>query len=159
MCGVTDAYQPVERRLGLTRRCLQVFADFRNPVSIITKNALVTRDIDILAELAAHDAISVCLSFTTLDPNLHRVMEPRASHPNQRLHAIEVLTRAGIPVGVNVAPVIPGLTDHEIPRLLEAAAEAGATGVGWMLLRLPRQVKTLFLDWLAREQPRRAARV
>jgi DNA repair photolyase len=159
MCGVTDAYQPVERRLGLTRRCLQVFAEFRNPVQIITKNALVVRDIDILSELAAHDATSVCLSITTLDAKLHRVMEPRASHPQQRLRAVEALAKAGIPVGVNVAPIIPGLTDHEIPAILAAAYEAGAQSAGHIVLRLPRNVKELFTAWLERHYPERKDKV
>jgi len=159
MCGVTDAYQPVERRLELSRRCLQVFAEFRNPVQIITKNALVVRDIDILSELAAHDAASVCFSITTLDPKLHRLMEPRASHPQQRLGAVEAVARAGIPVAVNVAPVIPGLTDHEIPAILAAAREAGAESAGHSVLRLPRNVKQLFTAWLERHYPERKDKV
>jgi DNA repair photolyase len=159
MCGVTDAYQPVERRLGLTRRCLQVFAEFRNPVSIITKNALVVRDIDILKELAEHDATVANLSITTLDAKLHRVMEPRASHPEQRLRAIEALAEAGIPVGVSVAPIIPGLTDHEIPAILAGARSAGAQWAGHTVLRLPRNVKELFTSWLERHHPERRDKV
>ncbi len=159
LSGVTDPYQPIERRLGLTRRCLRVFADYRNPVQVITKNALVTRDADILAELAEHSAASVFLSVTTLDPELHRVMEPRASHPEQRLRAIEALARAGIPVGVMVAPVVPGLTDHEIPAILAAAAQAGATSAGHIVLRLPRNVKELFEAWLERHYPDRKDKV
>src|SRR5688572_25773449 len=122
--GVTDPYQPVERRLQLTRRCLQVLADFRNPVVIITKNHLVTRDIDLLGELAEHQAARVFLSVTTLDGNVSRVMEPRASHPTRRLAAIEALARAGVSVGALVAPVIPGLTDHELPSIIAAASQA-----------------------------------
>lgn len=159
MCGVTDAYQPIERRLGITRRCLQVFAEFRNPVQIITKNALVARDLDVLSELAAHDATSVTLSITTLDSKLHRVMEPRASHPLQRLRAVEALAEAGIPVGVSVAPIIPGLTDHEIPAILAAAREAGAEYAGHLVLRLPRNVKELFTAWLERHFPDRKEKV
>ncbi len=130
MSGVTDCYQPLERQLGLTRRCLEVFADFRNPLAIVTKNFLVTRDIDILHLLAAHNAIAVCISMTTLDAKLARKMEPRASTPARRLEALEKLNAAGIPAGVLVCPVIPGLTDHEIPAILEAAARAGARFAG-----------------------------
>jgi DNA repair photolyase len=159
MSGVTDAYQPIERRLEITRRCLRVFAEFRNPVSIITKSALVARDADLLSELALHDAASACLSITTLDPKLHRIMEPRASHPGERLRAIEALARAGIPVGVNVAPIIPGLTDHEIPAILAAARGAGARFAGHIVLRLPRNVKELFVGWLERHHPDRKQKI
>jgi DNA repair photolyase len=157
--GVTDAYQPLERRLRLTRRCLEIFAAFRNPVGIITKNALVARDADILSELASFEAASVALSLTTLDSALHRAMEPRASSPGQRLRAIEALAEAGIPVGVMVAPVIPGLTDHEIPSLLHAAAGAGASFASYLVLRLPHGVKELFADWLERNFPERKDKV
>jgi DNA repair photolyase len=159
MSGVTDPYQPVERRLGITRRCLRVFADFRNPVQLITKNALVTRDSDILSELAAHDAVSVAISITTLDPKLHRSMEPRASHPEQRLRAVAALAEAGVPVGVMVAPIIPGLTDHEMPAILQAARSAGAGFAGHIVLRLPRNVKELFAAWLDRHHPERKEKV
>ena len=159
MSGVTDPYQPVERRLGITRRCLEVLAEFRNPVVIITKNHLVTRDIDVLQRLAAHDAAMVNLSVTTLRRSLQRVMEPRTSTPEKRLEAIRRLSGAGIPVGVLVAPVIPGLTDHEMPRILERAAEAGAVRAGWVMLRLPYAVKDLFEDWLERHFPDRKAKV
>src|SRR5436190_4957392 len=124
--GVTDCYQPVERRLKLTRRCLEVLAQFRNPVGIITKNHLVTRDVDVLGELSRHQAAAVFISVTTLDASLAKKMEPRASLPNHRLAAIETLSQAGVQVGVMVAPVIPGLTDHEMPAILAAAAGAGA---------------------------------
>ena len=126
LSGVTDPYQPIERRLGLTRRCLEVFAEFRNPVGVVTKSHLICRDSDLLAELAQHQAAAAFLSITTLDAELARRMEPRATQPAGRLAAIEELTRAGVPVGVLVAPVIPGLTDHELPAILEAAAKAGA---------------------------------
>ncbi len=153
MSGVTDAYQPVERKLGITRRCLEVLAEFRNPVGIVTKHHLVTRDIDVLARLAEHRAVSVTLSVTTLDAELARVLEPRASAPRRRLDAIRALAQAGIPVGVNVAPVIPGLTDHEMLGIIEAAAEAGATHAGWIMLRLPFAVAPLFEQWLGEHRP------
>jgi len=148
MSGVTDCYQPVERKLQLTRGCLKVLAECRNPVVIITKNFLVTRDIDVLRELARFDAVSVCLSVTTLDADLARKMEPRTSSPRQRLAAIKALAEAGVPVGVNVAPVIPGLTDHEILPVVEACVEAGAKFAGYTLVRLPYAVKDLFAQWL-----------
>jgi DNA repair photolyase len=157
--GVTDPYQPVERRLELTRRCLQVFAEFRNPIGIVTKNALVARDRDVLAELAKYEAAAVFLSITTLDPDLARVMEPRASAPAARLRAVRVLTEAGIPVGVLVAPIIPGLNDHEAPAILEAAAEAGARYAGYVTLRLPFAVKDLFATWLEQHFPNKKERV
>lgn len=159
MSGVTDPYQPVERRLGITRRCLKVLAEFRNPVAVITKNHLVTRDIDVLSELARCRAVAVTLSITTLDRNLQRVMEPRTSVPERRLEAIAKLAQARIPVGVNVAPVIPGLTDHEIPRILRAASEAGAATAGYIMLRLPYAVKELFESWLRQHFPERADKV
>lgn len=148
--AATDAYQPVERRLNLTRRCLEVFAEFRNPVGIVTKNALVVRDADLLAGLAQHNAAAVFVSVTTLDADLARKMEPRASAPPARLRAIEELTRAGVPVGVMMAPVIPGLNDHEAPAILRAVAEAGAVTACYVVLRLPLGVKDLFGDWLDR---------
>lgn len=159
MSGVTDPYQPVERRLQITRRCLEVLAEFRNPVAIVTKNHLVTRDIDLLQRLAAHRAAAVNLSVTTLRRSLQRVMEPRTSIPEKRLEAVRRLSNAGIPVRVMVAPVIPGLTDHEMPRILERAAEAGAVGAGWIMLRLPHAVKDLFEDWLGRHFPDRKGKV
>jgi DNA repair photolyase len=156
---VTDAYQPIERRLGITRRCLEVFAEFRNPVAIITKSALVQRDADLLAKLAAFDAAAVHISITTLDPRLHRVMEPRAATPRRRLDTIRALSDAGIPVGVMVAPVIPGLTEHEIPNIIEAAARAGARSARWIVLRLPHGLKDLFAAWLERHYPDRKQKV
>lgn len=159
LSGVTDAYQPIERRLELTRRCLQVFAEFRNPIGIVTKNALVTRDIDILKELAAVDAAMVFISVTTLDPKLASLMEPRASTPTARLRAIEELSKAGIPVGVMNAPIIPGLNDHESPSILEACAAAGALAAGYVVLRLPFAVKDLFAAWLEQHFPERKDRV
>jgi DNA repair photolyase len=153
MCGVTDPYQPIERHLRLTRRCLEVLVEYRNPVAVITKNHLVTRDIDLLAELARHEAVVVFVSVTTLDGELARTMEPRTSQPSGRLAAIEELARAGVPAGVLVAPVIPGLTDHEIPSILEAAARAGACQAGYVMLRLPFAVRPLFETWLQQHMP------
>jgi DNA repair photolyase len=159
MSGVTDPYQPVERRLQLTRRCLEVFAEFRNPVGIVTKSALVCRDRDLLSELARYQSAHVFLSITTLDPELARVMEPRAATPAARLRALRELTEAGVPVGVLVAPVIPGLTDHEAPAILKAAHEAGARMAGYVTLRLPFGMKDLFADWLGHHFPERKERV
>ena len=159
MSGVTDCYQPVERRLRVTRRCLEVFAEFCQPVSLITKNALVVRDLDYLTALAGHGAAAVVLSMTTLAPDLSRAMEPRASLPAQRLAAVKALAAAGVPVGVNIAPVVPGLNDHEIPASGAAAAEAGARFAGWGMLRLPLGVKDVFLDWLDRVFPGKRSRV
>src|SRR2546427_7222484 len=155
MSGVTDPYQPIERRLKLTRCCLEVLVEFRNPVAIITKNYLVTRDIDLLTELARHNAAAVNLSITTLDADLARIMEPRTAQPAARLRAIAELTKAGIPAGVFVAPVIPGLTDHELPGIIKAAAEAGAQSAGMVPLRLPYAVKNLFVRWLEEHLPAR----
>ncbi|HEX4997769.1 MAG TPA: PA0069 family radical SAM protein [Terriglobia bacterium] len=151
--GVTDAYQPVERRLELTRRCLAVLAECRNPVVIITKNELVTRDIDLLGELARYQAALVFISVTTLQPELARELEPRASQPARRLAAIEALATARIPVGVLTAPVIPGLTDHEMPAILAAAAKSGAVAAGYVALRLPYGVSDLFEEWLEHHAP------
>ncbi len=159
LCGVTDPYQPVERRLELTRGCLKVLAEYRNPVAIVTKNHLVTRDADLLRELAARDAAVVFISVTTLDGDLCGRMEPRTSQPRLRLDAIRALSEAGIPVGVLVAPVIPALTDHEMPAILAAAAEAGAGCAGYSLLRLPFAVKELFEQWLEEHFPDRKEKV
>lgn len=159
MSGVTDCYQPVERKFKLTRRCLEVLAEFRNPVFIVTKNQLVTRDIDLLAELACHHAAAVWLSITTLDSDLRKVMEPRTSPPTARLAALRELAAAGIPVGVNVAPIIPGLTDHEMPAILKAAADAGATSAGYTVVRLPYAVAPLFEKWLETHFPDRKEKV
>ena len=157
--GVTDAYQPLERRLEITRRCIEVFAEFRNPITIITKSALVTRDIDLFRRLAEDQAVSVALSITTLNPELQRVLEPRASSSKERLRAIEKLTDAGIPTGVMIAPILPGLTDMETPALLEAAASAGAGWAGQIVLRLPHGVRELFDDWLLTHRPLRRKKV
>jgi DNA repair photolyase len=159
MSGVTDCYQPVERKLKLTRQCLEVLAEFRNPVAIVTKNHLVTRDIDLLSELARHRAAAVYLSVTTLDTDLRKVMEPRTSPPASRLSAIAELSKAGIPTGVLVAPVVPGLTDHEIPAIISAAVKAGAKFAGYVTLRLPYAVAPLFEQWLAHHFPDRKEKV
>jgi len=157
--AVTDPYQPVERRLRITRRCLQVFARYRNPLGIVTKSGMVTRDLDVLRELASDDCAVVNVSITSLDDSLRRVMEPRASSPRERLRAVEALARAGVPVGVMVAPIVPGLTDHEIPALVAAAADAGAQRVGRIVLRLPHGVADLFEAWLERHFPERRQKV
>lgn len=159
MSGVTDCYQPVERRLQLTRGCLAVLAEFRNPVGIVTKNALVTRDIDLLRELAAYRAVRVTLSIHSLDQELARRLEPRAALPRQRLAAVRALAEAGVPVGVMVAPIIPALNDHEIPSVLAAAKEAGADWAGMELLRLPLTVAPVFQEWLANHAPGKQAKI
>jgi DNA repair photolyase len=153
MSAIADAYQPVERKLQLTRRCLAVLAEFRNPVGIITKNHLVTRDIDYLAELAKYRAATVAVSLTTLDPVLAKTLEPRASPPSRRLAAIAELSAAGIPVIALTAPMIPGLNDHELPDLLAAAAQAGARTASYTVLRLPWAVAPLFTEWLDHHAP------
>jgi DNA repair photolyase len=159
MSGVTDCYQPVERDLKITRSCLQVMADRRQPVAIITKNALVTRDLDLLRQLAKHEAVGVSISITSLDPAIAAKMEPRASSPRDRLETVRKLAESGIPVSVMVAPIVPGITDHEIPAILEAVKQAGARWASYVTLRLPYQIKDLFLEWLQRHFPDRAAKV
>jgi DNA repair photolyase len=159
LSGVTDAYQPIERKLQITRSCLQILAEFRNPVGIITKNHLVTRDTDHLGELARVNAAAVTLSITTLDPKLARILEPRASSPSQRLEAVAVLHQAGIPVGVNVAPIIPGINDHEIPTITAAAAKAGAQFASYTIIRLPLTVAPVFVAWLENHFPERQEKV
>jgi DNA repair photolyase len=157
--GVTDCYQPAEREFRLTRACLEVAAECRQPVGIITKNALVTRDIDLLQRLADINAVRVSLSITTLDALLARLMEPRTSSPDARLRTIRELTAAGIPTNVMTAPIIPGLNDSEMPAILSAAREAGAQSAGYVLLKLPTTVKDVFTDWLQRTYPDRADRI
>ena len=159
LSGVTDPYQPVEKELELTRSCLKVLAFCRQPVEIITKNYLVTRDLPLLAELAQYEAAAVNLSITTLDPELANKLEPRASTPARRLKAIERLTEAGIPVGVMASPMVPGLNDHELPSILKAAADAGARWAASLPIRLPLAVAPLFLSWLERHYPERRAKV
>ena len=153
LSGVTDCYQPIERKLQITRRCLEVLCEFRNPTIIITKNRLVTRDIDLLRQLTEYDAASVAVSVTSLDRGLQRDLEPRTSTPENRLQAIRELSAARIRVSVMIGPVIPGLNDHEIPAILKAAADAGAAGAGYVVLRLPFAVKALFEQWLEMHRP------
>jgi DNA repair photolyase len=155
----TDVYQPIERRLAITRGLIEVLAETRHPLSIVTKSALVLRDLDLLADMARDGLVKVFVSVTTLDPALARRMEPRAAAPHRRLATIAALREAGVPVGVMVAPIIPALNDHEIERILEAAAGAGAGSAGWVMLRLPHEVRGLFLDWLQAHHPLRAAKV
>lgn len=159
LSGNTDPYQPIERKLKLTRSCLEVLNEFHNPVTIVTKNQLVTRDIDILKEMAAYNTAAVLISITSLDNKLASVMEPRTSKPKLKFAAIKELKEAGIPVGVMVAPVIPGLTDHEIPAILKEAADAGAKFAGYVILRLPHGLKELFLNWLEEYFPERKQKV
>jgi DNA repair photolyase len=159
LSGVTDPYQPVERKLRITRSCLEVLAKFGNPVAIITKNRLVARDIDILRRLAEHKAVAVNVSVTSLDPKLQRILEPRTSSPQARLDTIAQLRNAGIPVGAMVAPVIPGLTDHETPKILDACAKAGAQFAGYTIVRLPWAVAPLFEHWLGEHFPDRKEKV
>jgi DNA repair photolyase len=157
--AVTDPYQPIERRYEITREILQVLEAARHPVGIVTKSALVMRDVDILARMAKHDLVKVALSVTTLDRELARKMEPRAATPSRRLDAVRALSEAGVPVQVMMAPVIPGLNDHEIEAVLEAARDAGAGEAGYVLLRLPLELKDLFREWLATDFPDRANKV
>jgi DNA repair photolyase len=159
LSGVTDPYQPAERHLQLTRRCLEVLVAWRNPVAVVTKSALVTRDRDLFAELARVNAVAVFVSITTLDARLARIMEPRASAPARRLAAITLLAQAGIPVGVMVAPIIPGLTDHEMPAIVDAAVQAGARFAGHTIVRLPYSVKELFTQWVETHYPERKQKI
>lgn len=155
----TDPYQPIERSYRVTRGLLEVLAEYRHPVSIITKGALVERDLDLLQELAGYNAVSVMVSLTSLDAGLKRLLEPRAAAPARRLRTMERLSNAGIPVGTLIAPVIPALTDHELEHLLGSAADAGARSAGYVLLRLPHEVEPLFTEWLRAHYPDRADRV
>lgn len=157
--GVTDCYQPAEKKFRITRGCLEVLAEFRNPVGLVTKNHLICRDLDVLRELSRHQCVMAFVSVTTLDSELARKLEPRASLPAHRLDAIATLAGAGIPVGVMVAPVIPGLTDVEIPCILKAAREAGAQAAGSVMLRLPYAVKDLFSAWLETHFPEKRDRI
>ncbi|MEY2563865.1 MAG: hypothetical protein QOH88_2058 [Verrucomicrobiota bacterium] len=159
MSGVTDPYQPIERKLRITRGCLEVLAKFRNPVAIITKNRLVTRDADLLGELAGYNAAAVNVSVTSLNPELQRILEPRTSSPAARLEAIATLSAAGVPVGVMVAPIIPGLTDHEVPKILEACGKAGASFAGYTIVRLPWAIAPLFEHWLDEHFPDKKQKV
>lgn len=159
MSGVTDPYQPIEKELRITRKCISVLAESKHPLVIITKNYGVTRDIDLLSQLGEIGAVRVVLSITSLDKTLTATMEPRTSRPQKRLQAVRELTQAGIPVHVNIAPLIPGLTDDEIVPIMEAAAEAGATSVSCIIIRLPYGVKDLFVKWLEDHHPDRKQKV
>jgi DNA repair photolyase len=159
LSGVTDCYQPAERHFEITRRCLQVALEARQPLSIITKNALIVRDLDLLAPMAERNLVHVSLSVTTLDQSLSRIMEPRTSSPEAKLKAIAGLSEAGVPVNVMVAPIVPGLTDSEVPAILREAKAAGARRAGYVLLRLPLTVEPVFLEWLQRTQPQKAAKI
>ena len=159
MSGVTDPYQPVEARLEITRGCLEVLARYRNPVLIITKNFLVTRDIDLLAKMARKNLVRVAISVTSLDPGLTRRMEPRTSAPGRRIEAIRALASAGVSVGVFAAPLIPGINDEDMPAVIAAASEAGASFASYTILRLPHSVEEIFLQWLSREFPGRREKV
>ena len=152
----TDPYQPVERRLGITRSLLELLAECRHPVSIVTKGSLIERDLDLLSAMAEMNLVSVMISVTTLDDSLKRIMEPRTASPARRLTTISTLANSGVPVGVLVAPVIPAINDREIEAILEAAAEAGADSAAHILLRLPHEVATLFREWLDEHFPERA---
>ena len=157
--GVTDCYQQAEKHFKITRKCLEVLLEFRNPVGIVTKNYLVTRDIDVLQSLSEFNCVEVVISLTTLDSDLSSKMEPRASHPTYRLKAIEKLAANGIPVMVLIAPVIPGLNDHEIPQIIEKSVEVGASNAGFVMLRLPYGVKDMFSKWLELHYPHRLSKV
>jgi DNA repair photolyase len=157
--GVTDCYQPAERQFRLTRACLEVCLEARQPINIITKNALVTRDLDLLGEMALHNLVRVSVSITSLRQELARIMEPRTSSPQARLSALRELSSAGVPTFVMVAPTIPGLTDSEMPEILRAASEAGAQGAAYVLLRLPTTVREVFHEWLDRQLPDEAEKV
>ncbi len=155
----TDPYQPIEERYGITQDVLKVLSAYNHPVGIVTKSARVARDVNILADLAGRGLVHVMISVTSLDHRLARKMEPRASTPRRRLEAIELLSRAGVPVGVMVAPVIPGLTDHELEPILQASADAGAKSAGYILLRMPHEISNLAREWLTENVPDRASRV
>lgn len=157
--GVTDCYQPAERRFRLTRGCLEVAAECRQPLGIVTKNALVTRDLDLLTQMAGCNVVRVAVSLTTLDTKLACALEPATSKPEARLRTIQALTAASVPCHVMLAPIIPGLNDTEIPRLLEAAADAGAVAATYILLRMPLTVQPVFRDWLSRNRPDEAERI
>ncbi|HRQ47326.1 MAG TPA: PA0069 family radical SAM protein, partial [Rhodocyclaceae bacterium] len=155
----TDAWQPIERRLGLTRKLLEILAETRHPFTVVTKSAAIERDIDLLADMARDNLVQVMFSVTTLDDELARRMEPRAPRPARRLQAMGTLAAAGIPVGVLFAPLIPALNDHDMEAVLEAAHAAGAESAGYVLLRLPHELDALFTDWLERHYPDRARHV
>jgi len=159
LSGVTDCYQPAERQFKLTRSCLETGFEFRQPMGIITKNALVTRDLDLLIPMASQRLVEVSISITTLNRELAQSLEPRTSSPAAKLRAIQTLANAGIPVRILVAPLIPGLNDSEVPAILKAAREAGASSAGYVLLRLPLTVEPVFREWLERNLPSHRDRI
>jgi len=159
MSGNTDCYQPAERKYKITRQILEVFLEYRNPVSILTKNALILRDLDLLKELASMNLVSTLLSITSLDPMLRQKLEPRTSTSKMKLKAMEELSKAGIPTGVMVGPIIPGLNDNEVPNILKRSSEAGATRVAHTILRLPYAILPIFTDWIEKNYPEKAKRV
>ena len=159
MSGNTDSYQPAERQLGITRRCTEVLLEHRHPFGIITKNSLLLRDLDLLAEAARLRLVRVCLSITTLDEDVRRILEPRTASIAQRFRALEALSAAGVPTMVNIAPVIPGLTDHELIGIARRAADAGARKIGYSIVRLNDEVADVFVDWAHRALPDRANRI
>ena len=159
LSGNTDCYQPAELKFGITRACLQVLREFRHPVGIITKNSLVLRDLELLREMASEGLIHVCLSITTLDEDVRRMLEPRTATIAQRFRAVETLSAAGVPVMVNIAPIIPGLTDHEVLGIAQRAAQAGARRIGYTVVRLNDEIADIFTDWAHRTYPDRAERI
>ena len=159
MSGNTDSYQPAEKKFGITRRCLEVLAEMDHPVGIITKNSLVVRDLDILREMAKKNLVHVCFSITTLQEEVRRMLEPRTATIEQRFMAVETLSQAGIPVMVNIAPVIPGLTDHELLGIAKRARDAGARRIGYNIVRLNDEIADIFTDWVHRVYPDRADRI
>ena len=159
LSGVTDPYQPVEAKLKITRQILEIMLETRHCVTMITKNALIARDIDLLSELAKQSLTGIALSITTLDANLARIMEPRTSSPAARFRTVRDLSSAGIPVHVNLAPMIPGLNDHELPQLIQAAADHGAVSVGMQIVRLPGAVADIFANWLEQHYPNQKEKI
>jgi DNA repair photolyase len=157
--GVTDCYQPAEKKFRITRQCMEVLYEFKNPAGVVTKSHLITRDLDLLAQMAKENLFMAILSITTLDPDVSRKMEPRAPAPERRLDALRQLTAAGVPCGVMVAPIIPGLTDHEIPQILDAAAKAGARTCAYVPVRLPFAIKDMFDAWLGQHFPDRKNKI
>lgn len=159
LSGNTDPYQPIERKLQITREVLKIFLKYKNPVSVITKNSLILRDIDILSELNRYNLVAVTISMTTLDEKLSRVLEPRTASPSKRLEAIDQLSKSNIQTCVNIAPIIPGLNDKEIPAILKSASEAGAVYAGKIMLRLPHSVKELFVEWMQINYPEKSSKI
>ena len=159
MSGNTDSYQPAEKKLRLTRQCLEVLRELKHPFGLITKNSLILRDIDLITEAAADDLVHVCLSITTLDEDVRRVLEPRTASIAQRFRAVETLSKAGVPVMVNIAPVIPGLTEHEIMAIVKRCADAGARKVGYSVVRLNDEIADIFTGWVHQAMPDRAERI